>query len=369
MNTIIIKIAKKDTDFVGINCQKNEMIITFPIGYDITEEQLDIKNKDKVKRLIPDFKIIISLLEKMEEEKLTEGNVQFSFTAAHYLIKDYFNKGLYEEYNKKEQNNFSGNINFFKTISSTLPILTSNNNFIYTNVISDNINYENNDITEIQKYCLSKSFRILGLYYDEYPISFSYKPFSKSEMLDKISKRIMITHNDCDLQRLKMMKLFILGVESGEEVSEIKIGINRFHLVWEMLLKKQIKKKYELLECYPQAYYMIDNQKKLSSNLIPDIVFEKDVKIHIIDAKYYQINKLPQSSDIFKQLTYVDFIQNATKKEVVTYFLLPNKIKEKTRYLGYATDEYHELKKRIEVYYLDTKSILLEEPIIFDIIK
>ena len=43
MNTIIIKIAKKDTDFVGINCQKNEMIITFPIGYGITEEQLDIK--------------------------------------------------------------------------------------------------------------------------------------------------------------------------------------------------------------------------------------------------------------------------------------------------------------------------------------
>lgn len=47
MNTIQIKVATTDTDFIGIYSQNNHMTITFPIGYNIVETT--ITNQDTKK--------------------------------------------------------------------------------------------------------------------------------------------------------------------------------------------------------------------------------------------------------------------------------------------------------------------------------
>ncbi len=360
MNTIQIKVATTDTDFIGIYSKNNHMTITFPIGYNIKEEI--ITKQDKINNLYNDVSKLLILLEQNQDAPyFDEGNNKFSFSSALFLIKDYFANGLYQEPVITNNTQNKGAINWPKTIRNITPIYTLGN-FIYTTTTNQSSNLANNDITTIQTYCLNKAFSLLKIFYNNYQIP-TKNTFTQEVMLYKLEKKLITTNKDAQRKRLHMMKKFIQGTSlSSINDKEIKIGRTHFNKIWEKTLKTEITKLLPPITILPKAYYIINNQKQNTSSLIPDIIVEDTNYIYLIDAKYYKINTLPQTSDILKQLFYANYISKYKKKKIKNIFLLPNNIpdNEKIKYLGFATTDTFQHKNggKIDTYYLDTKTIL-----------
>ena len=356
-NTIQIKIAKSDSDFVGIECQNNHMIITFPIGYDIQEDIISIEDKTKIFSYQKDVFYLLKVLEDSNNSNYFEcSNNQFSFSAGIYLINDYFKNGLVRLRILKDNQNNYGSIDFRKTISTKIPIFNMGN-LIYTDAIYKSIEQVNDEITEIQKQCLHKAFLVLNIFYNNYQV-ISNCNYSKEQMLYKIENALTRTNVDSDKKRLDMMKKFIMGTSiQGINSKEVKVGRNDFHVVWEKILRKKVYDLYPKLDILPSAYYIINKDRYETSPLIPDIIAKNNNTIYLIDAKYYKNDNLPQTSDISKQLFY-----DITNAKIKNIFLLPKKIENnnKYEYLGYATVDSYKNKNggKINTFYLDTKTII-----------
>ena len=363
MNQIEIKVAKSDLDFVGIECRNNIMKITFPVGYNIEENKFNDEEFSKLEKYHSDVLLLIKILQKNNENYFDDGLLPFNFSAAVYLINDYFKNGLINKYKYNNTRIETNNINWEKTINSKIPFY-SNGNFVYWDKVYKKVEDTYDDITQIQKFCLHKSFLILKIFYNGYDI-YSDSKFTKEEMLYKIKNALNETNVDENKKRLNMMKEFINGTSlSTINNEEIKIGMQYFNKKWEDMLRKNIKDKYDFIDELPQAYYVPREGKKIYvSKLVPDIVFEDENYIYIVDAKYYKIGSLPQTSDISKQLIYAMYISRKIKnKPIKNIFLLPNTLDINNPILdyGYATMEIENSTKniKVETYFIDTKYVL-----------
>lgn len=377
-NIIEVKVAKTDRDFVGIKVKGNKASVTFPIGYEIKEENINKKEKQKILELYSDVKILMATIEKCSEDFYDAGNMKFSFSSAIFLIEDFMKNGLYSEQSYKTKTNGNGRIEWKRTIQNKIPLYSSGN-YLYYDTYNSNISKEENKITQIQKYCLSISLGILGwLYnigktYNDYTIC-----FEKEEMIYTLKEELNKVNEDRKKKLLEQMILFIDGVEINlNQSEEFMIGTYYFDKIWETILRNQAYHLYEPKNVFPTTYYCIQKEKILNSKLLPDITIQKDDKIIIMDAKYYRISALPESSDICKQLFYGQYIKNENKnKKIINMFLLPNnmiKQHQQNSYwlLGYAGADLKNLTEsdKILTYYLDTKSILKSNYVVKQILE
>ena len=362
MNKITINIATSNEEFVGLECTNNNLTITFPIGYTITPKTFNYNEETKIKEYQEDITTLLKVLENSPLDKhYNTGQNQFSYSSALYLINDYFKNGLIKSYTPINNKQNIGKINWSQTIHKKNPILDQGN-FIYIDTISRHKDLIITDLTNIQIYCLSKCFKILGLFYHNYTLKCKTL-FTKEEMLYKINQYLNKTNIILDRKRLTIMKNFIEGTDfSAIGEKEYKIGSNYFNTIWEKLLRDHFYHLYPQIEDLPKAYYnFLELGEVDASSLIPDIIFIKDKVIYIIDAKYYKINTFPQTQDISKQLFYAMYLKEKYPNyKINNIFLLPNSLDTDTKYLGYATIKAYEQENggKINTFYVNTKKLL-----------
>ncbi len=374
-NTIEVKVAKTDRDFVGIKVNKNHASITFPIGYDIKEEVIATCDKEKIGQLYIDVKILVKNIEEAKDELYGTGYQEFSFSSGIYILEDFLKNGLYCEPKNQCKKNTQGKIQWRKTIQTKEPVYSAGK-YIYLDTYNYNICHTPSKITQIQKYCLNISSKILGWLFncssmfDELDMI-----FTKEEMIYELLTELNKTNEDVKKKLLEQMLLFLNGTETslyGRE--EFEVGTYYFDKVWEKVLRCQAYFLYPHKKCIPTTYYFIED-KILNSKLLPDITVEKDKKIVIMDAKYYKLESLPQSADICKQLFYGQYIMNENKKsKIMNVFILPQKVtnemhKQHFFQVGYANAEHLNEKHRIWTYYLDTKSVMMNRKIMKDVLE
>lgn len=373
-NVIEVKVAKTDREFVGIKVSNNKVTITFPIGYEIVEETIKTSNREKIKKLYNDVKILMTTIEKSKNELYGTGYKEFNFSSAIFIIEDFIKNGLYNKPKNICQKNTNGKINWKRTILQMQPIYTKGN-YIYLQTYNYNICETENKVTEIQKYCLSVSLQILGWLYNFNDIFNEHLHMNKREMIYVLMDELNQTNEDRKKKLLEQMILFINGTETsiiGEE--EFEVGTLYFDKIWEGILRKQVYALYQEKNCYPTTYYYIDT-KIVNSKLLPDITIQNDSRIVIIDAKYYTIGNLPESSDICKQLFYGQYIMHKNPKcKITNIFILPqnlqkNSADDKFINIGYANAEHLADKHRIYTYYLDVKSLLENQSTIKRLLK
>lgn len=358
MKKIKIEIATNDLQFVGLKINNNSINITFPIGYNIEEKE--IKTLEELKKYKEDILILFTTLEKNKDNDYHDGNEKFSFLSASYLIEHYLKYGLYKETSLETNYKNTGQINWKKTITKTEPIYY-NETLIYNNYYTNTNNDLQNIITTIQKYCLNISIKIIGWLYkiDDYHISNTLS-LTPEEMLYYLNKELQITNEDNKKILLKELIYFIKGTSISEinQSKKISIGRNNFDKTWENILRNNLYKHFQKIDCTPKSYYKTNKGTIIeNSNLIPDIIIKYNDKIIIIDAKYYQINSLPQTSDICKQIFYGEYVKNKYKQcQIINIFLLPNNIKNAYQY--YASAYVEHSKEQIKTYYIDTKTVL-----------
>ncbi len=362
-NIVEIKVAKSDREFVGIKVLNNKVKITFPIGYRIKEEIIKIDNREKIKSIFNDVKLLMTTIEKFKSELYEAGNNEFNFSSAIFIIEDFIKNGLYNEQVNISKKNTSGKINWKKTILQMQPIFIKGN-YLYIETYNYSIYGRQNKVTEIQKYCLSIISKTLGWLYNIHNSYIEYQYIEKKEMMYELITELNKTNEDRKKKLLEQMILFIDGTETsiiGNE--EFEIGTLYFDKVWENILRKQIYSINKEIKCYPTTYYYID-KKIENSKLLPDITIQNQNNIIIIDAKYYSIGNLPESSDICKQLFYGQYIMHKNLKcKIKNIFILPQNLDEKITdnkfiNIGYANAEHLTEKNRIYIYYIDVKSLL-----------
>lgn len=365
-NIVEIKVAKTDREFVGIKSKNNQATVTFPIGYNIKEEIMDAKETKKVRKVYDDVNVLMKVLEEFKDSRYKIGEDEFCYSSGIFIIENYLKKGLYNRQELQCEKNAKGKIEWKKTIQIREPIYVAGS-YMYLHTDNHKIFDRECKITEIQKFCLNISFKILGWLYN-YSETFDsiYKYLRKEEMIYELLKELNKVNEDGKKKLLEQMILFIKGTQtniSGND--EFEVGTYYFDKVWENLLKKQIYSLKQEKKCLPTTYYVADD-KKTNSSLLPDILIEDDKKILIIDAKYYKLGALPESADICKQLFYGQYIMHCNKNcEVINMFFLPQLLNEDEFYMyGYANADHLDEKHNIFTYYLDTKSVMKDNKVI-----
>lgn len=305
--------------FVGIKKTDDLYEISFPLGFQLSKKE----DEKEVRR---DILLLISTLARYLEERKYEfyggrKNVEYTDIPIQgylYVIKDFFERGIYKESEIRYTTAKKGKIDWRRTIKFHEPVIQGNDILYLDYIVKKSIVNEDELITIIHQYCVYESFSKMGWLFTSYLPSKPVIKLTRRMMLEIVNNKIQGTFNDKNKQLFKNL-LSILKYNDNETDGKFVFGTNDFQCVWEKMLDRVFgissKKDY-----FPKTtWHLRDNEVHNNSELEPDTIMIHDDKIYVLDAKYYKYGNtkkaehLPQSSSINKQITYGEYIAEAPK--------------------------------------------------------
>jgi hypothetical protein len=374
LNEVIFKASSSDLDdtFVGFKIINNKPYFYYPSYYVMPKKYTD--------KLVEARKILRTLfLTKRSQEKSTLFNKSrslndLSFESFYFLINHYFKFKRYENNEKKILINSGGKVEWKKTFKKTP--LVSKEGLFFKDMMFIRKQHVDNFISQAYLYAVSKSISNIGWIFGiNEKIKFDY--YNLNIFLSAINKELNSTFNENKRQLLLHIKNALKGVDSQEDNSNLIFGVNSFEYAYERMIDSIFSNIKNIDEYYPSAKWIIKDKLIKTRNLRPDTIIEKENEIIIIDSKYYGFSKdlirrLPQSSDIQKQLTYEEFVKNylSKNKKIYNLFLLPKKeddffiekletnIKEYISYYGYAISDWKGQKGKVHGFLIDLNKLI-----------
>ncbi len=369
--------------FVGIKSDSNNIMVYFPIGYELP------KTDDEIRM---DIKHLIQVLSEFttKEDRLLAMNkydkkqsVDFPINAFKTVIEYFLNENCkyYVETDKTYKKASAGKQDWARTIRKNVPLVqyqSGVSSFIYTKFEVRAASYNDKKlITQINRFCVYEAFERLGWLY------FSYKP-EKPEHYPDIKTSISIVHsklcntND-DKKRSLFQAMFDMLNYIGEKVSDKQFyfGTDNFEHVWEKIIDKAFgeinKDKY-----FPRSRWLLDYGKYHEKRpLMPDTIMIYNNKYYVLDAKYYKYgctgipSHLPNASSINKQITYGEYIEKyigVDSNLLFNAFIMPFnkakncfKISDIVGNIGESVGDWRKNKKyyeRIQGIVIDTRYIM-----------
>lgn len=377
-NCIVNNCNEKNT-FVGIKYENGNIEIRFPFGYRLSKEHIREDILLLLEVLSNNTKQIKSnIVDNVYNINDRYHKVDFPIQAYIFIIKDFYRRGYYKEYNIDYKVGKNGKINWNRTIKTQKKYIQKNDVFYLDFVVKSNRINENQIITMIHEYCVYESFKKIGWLFNKFVLK---KPRIKKCLklfLSILYNKIQNTFNNNNKFLFKNM-IDILEYESNHiDEYNYKYGTERFEYIWENMIDKvygiKNKKKY-----FPKTYWNIKGNIYNNSVLEPDTIMIYDNNVYVLDAKYYKYgisgNKkdLPNSSSINKQITYGEYIAkniDMLKKyensfKVYNAFLMPYESKEineeKYKWIGEAYSEWKNNSKeyeRIQGILIDVKYLM-----------
>ena len=343
-NNVKIKPVINANDFIGISIIDNQITLKTPLCF-------RIENDDKLlkKNIILFLKSLSIATKQFEHIKQNDNLIGEIWPIDSYLwlIKDFVDNGFYYKREKTYSIN-GGKIDWRKTLKKT-PIY-SNGNIIYKDIITSRMTPTNDQISEIYKFCLSKSIDRIGWLFS-YTFNIQIQQYkSIKEMIILVRKELSNTFDDIKRQRFEHMLATLSNINStGISSKNSTYGIKNYYYVFEKMVNSFFNgiDEKELSKYNPVGtWHLINCEKQSSSELRPDTIVHKtrDGKqyTYILDAKMYKygglehldkkIDGLPNTSSIQKQITYGDEVKKI-EKYVRNAFILPyNKELDRFKY-------------------------------------
>lgn len=343
-NNVKIKPVINANDFIGISIIDNQITLKTPLCF-------RIENDDKLlkKNIILFLKSLSIATKQFEHIKQNDNLIGEIWPIDSYLwlIKDFVDNGFYYKREKTYSIN-GGKIEWRKTLKKT-PIY-SNGNIIYKDIITSRMTPTNDEISEIYKFCLSKSIDRIGWLFS-YTFNIKIQQYkSIKEMIILVRKELSNTFDDIKRQRFEHMLATLSNINStGISSKNSTYGIKNYYYVFEKMVNSFFNgiDEKELSKYNPVGtWHLINCEKQSSSELRPDTIVHKtrDGKqyTYILDAKMYKygglehldkkIDGLPNTSSIQKQITYGDEVKKI-EKYVRNAFILPyNKELDRFKY-------------------------------------
>lgn len=368
--------------FVGIKYENDRLRINFPLGYKkaVTEEELkrDVLNLIGVLSSLSDFNESFIQKQKVTHKEI----VVFPIHAYLYLIKDFLSNSYYFEKEVVYEKSTHGKANWTKTVKQVKPFLQDSSIF-YTEFITRKIKHnENQLISQIHQYCVWESFSKIGWLFSSFiPVKPRIK-FNKSLFLSIIKSKVSQTFNEKTILLFNYMIDVIEFLDKSCETKNFTYGTNEFEYIWEMMVDSVFGEKNKT-KYYPHCYWSIDGKEYSSdqiefrqSSLRPDTIMITDKgsenqRIFVLDSKYYkygeskQLNHLPMSGSIIKQIAYAEYIENKENigelnksKAIYNAFIMPfeSKNSKNMKVVGSAKADY----KIGDKSYYNIKAILID---------
>lgn len=375
--------------FVGIKYENESLRINFPLGYKkaATEEELkrDVLNLIGVLSSLSDANESFIQIQKVARKE----NVVFPIHAYLYLIKDFLTSGYYFEKEVVYAKSTHGKANWAKTARQIKPLLQDDSVF-YTEFITRRTQHNENElISQIHQYCVWESFSKIGWLFSSFvPVKPRIK-FNKLLFLSIIKTKLLQTFNEKTMLLFNYMIDVIEFLDKSSETKNFTYGTNEFEYIWENMVDSAFGEKNKT-KYYPHCYWEI-NGKEYSSDqlefkqsaLRPDTIMitdkaTKNQKIFVLDSKYYrygesrQLNHLPMSGSIIKQIAYAEYIENKENsgelkhksKAIYNAFIMPyesKKADENMKFVGSARTDYKTGDKpyyKIKAILVDTKWLM-----------
>lgn len=375
---------KIDDSFIGIKIRNNKVDFYYPETYNFDDSSLETARND-----------VLAILQTISIAKThSNSNVKIESTFSNneaipllsylWIIRDYLQNGLYINKEKVFKKNQRGKVDWKRTLNEQ-PII-SKGNVIYSNIIVSVKSELDNIIVQIHKYCVKKSFDILGWLFGINGSSFIEMPPFHVELkplyIDALRKELSSTFDDKKKIMLGHMLSIIEGLSDDQNANEIVYGVDSYAYIFERMINSIFGNR-DATKFNPSAdwYLTIDNYKAFaSSDLRPDTILIRDNIAYVLDSKFYCFGytfdkkDLPETTSIQKQITYGDFIKTNKMgdeiQKVRNAFILPyNKNSkyntygfEKTiEYIGYSKTDYrkglddHEI---IHAFLIDLKYVV-----------
>lgn len=357
--------------FVGVILIDNMVFKSYP-KY-IPDNIIDAEDNEQKKK---DFKETMRVIRKYHKQKVNFNQDMTEFedpsssmlSLMLFFIEDYYENGIYTNYQIIHELNGNGEINWNRTINNHNPILKKKNKKLYYTELETryNMNNINNYFRLLHEFIITDCSKILkkvGLLdiFDLTPVELSYKKIDefgdKKEILEKLEKERRVEFNTHKRKLLKYMYYYIANEKTFANKDIISVyGTSSYHVIWEDIccrvlkdklnheIRKEIPnknlsdKKYKnekLKEIIEKPKWKFKGEKPIeTAGLVPDLItFDNDIFV-ILDAKYYDIifeeEELigqPGLESVTKQylyeLAYKEFICDAGFDNVRNAFLFP----------------------------------------------
>ena len=327
----------QDDKFVGLKIEGQDYKVHFPLGFSLSDNEEDIRED-----ILLLFNTLSENTDKIESDNpldianvKDESSVLISYL---YILKDYFSRGYYKEHVVEYSSSKKGKINWNRTIKNKKPCIQGSDVF-YLDFITKKTTVNDNDIiTLIHKYCVYRSFFVIGWIFTDFMPEIPDIEFDKEWFAGVISARLSSTFNDRNKALFQnMLKIILSEPDEGINTKDFTFGTNRFEYVWERMIDSVfgIPNKDEY---FPSTAWNIAGRGSFENAVLePDTIMVYGKDVYVLDAKYYKFGwtkhpgDLPESSSINKQITYGEYIDETQKfreihgedMKVYNAFLMP----------------------------------------------
>jgi len=309
---------KEGDTFVGIKSEiidgKHMLTINFPIGYDIADNEDDVRSEIvELVAVLQEYNDQASRISKIMPEQVLK-TVRFPVQSYFYVMFDYLNNGTYMVKEEKYTPGISGPISWGQTIRKEQPIVQPNG-FIYSQYrVKTHSDTDKDLITEIYNYCVYQSYLKLGWIYKLQPLRKPVRKRDNATYIKYLHSKFLQTNRDNDKRLFSAMLDILNFCNSDDKPERFYFGTNSFEYVWERLIQFTFG-NVDKARFFPKTKWTlrIGNQRE-NHPLEPDTIMQVNNDIYILDAKYYKYGTtlnpryLPNSSSINKQISYGEYV-------------------------------------------------------------
>ncbi len=319
--------------FVGVKADTTDMMIYFPIGYQLPDDDDDLR--------VDIHNLFGVLAAFMKEDKVIEATkfeapqtVDFPMHAYLKVIRHFLRTGrYYVETDPQYKTDTKGKPSWPRTVREQMALIQKNGSLVFTNMTVRSVTPNaNKQITQIHRYCVYEAFDKLGTVYVPYMPEEPGPHPSIKESIYILTKKLASTHNDTEQELFNAMRdMLIYEDEQGDE-KQYFFGTDHFENVWERMIDKAFgiedKEKY-----FPRTRWLLDyGSDKEKTPLYPDSIMIYGDKYYVLDAKCYRYgwsgnpDHLPNGPDINKQITYGEYIERTRSipnERLFNAFIMP----------------------------------------------
>lgn len=319
--------------FVGVKADTNGAVIYFPIGYQLPDNdddlRIDINNL---------FGILAAF---MKEERVIEASkleapqtVNFPIHAYLTIIRDFLhNAHYYTETDPIYKADTNGQTSWARTIREQHPWVQKNGSLVFpTRTVRSSMPNAKKEITQIHKFCVYEAFKKIGwLYVPFMPEQPGIHPSIKASIAI-LEKKLRTTNNDNKQKLFEAMRSMLEYIDKHGTDTQYFFGTDRFDVVWEKMINKAFgiedKERY-----FPRTKWLFGyGAEREKTPLYPDSIMIYGDHYYVLDAKYYRYgwtgnpDHLPNGTDINKQITYGEYIEkvhNIPNEKLFNCFIMP----------------------------------------------
>lgn len=290
---------------VGVVVSNDEIYAFLP--HNVDKKKIGSAEVSKLIQVLTKFRKMSSAQSSEEAESVIQSNL---FTIVEWLIEDFQQYGLYQKNEGRIALQLSGKIHWSKTIMHVQPLIQKEGPVFVEFMRTSHVDQED-VLSYIHGTMIQRIANKFGILF--YGFKFMYhgrdRHLSDSEML-VILYQYRTRVND---ERTKLLiGALIKLINIGKDKQVLGITTEEFHFVWEKMVNQYFQNKSRLYQYLAKDQWNIElgGHRITGSNLqVPDTLVEDKTsrKVHIVDAKYYDLTPVINCSGKGKRSVPLDW--------------------------------------------------------------